>query len=86
MIVIIISYNAFKVVSAFFDELQAVNHTSIVSECILLALDGLELTGIQVAAAVCIVPCLFIIIIPYLHLLVVVVAKLAKKNDIQHTI
>ena len=31
-------------------------------------------------------PCLFIIIIPYLHLLVVVVAKLAKKNDIQHTI
>ena len=63
MIVIIISYNVFKVVSAFFDELQAVNHTSIVSECILLALDGLEFTSIQLAAAICIVPSIFIIII-----------------------
>ena len=63
VIIIIRFYDQVLVILILIDELQAVDHTSIIPERILLALDGLKLSGIQVAAAVCIVPCLFIIII-----------------------
>ena len=62
--IMIISVYAQALISfIFLDELQTVQHTAVITECILLALDGLELACVQIAAAICIVPEVLVIIV-----------------------
>ena len=62
-IIVISPYSQALGILVFIDELQSVNHTAVIAERILLAFDGLELTGVQIAAAVCVVPVVLIIIV-----------------------
>ena len=73
---IIIAFHYIQAITSISDELQAIDHTAIVSECVLLTLDGLELTCVQVAASVCIVPGILIII-------VLVIVQVLSRNNLE---
>ena len=62
--IIIISLNIGNLaIVILLDELQTINHTTICSERILLTLDSLKFTSIDIARSICIIPCIFVIIV-----------------------
>ena len=61
--IIISIYCKIVVIVILQDEFQTSQHTTVITECILLALDGLELTSIQIATTICIVPEILIVIV-----------------------